>query len=175
MSALISLQIAAALQAGMVAQATAPSPVIAPVLPPPIITSAIRAYPDRTATAVSAMPIRVRVVAGKDELLSDVFRVSRNASASYQVSRSEAPESTCQPDGYSGSQDRYSLNLNLYLRGEAADPTVNVSVSWQRPAGAGDCTGDGSREVQLTQTVRLPAGQPVTIRGDAGLVVTLSR
>jgi hypothetical protein len=175
MSAIVSLAVAAALQAGMIAQSSSPAPVVVtPIRAPIDATGVIPAYPEG-ATAVAAMPVRVRVTAGGEQLLNDVFRINRNASASYQVSRSEAPESSCQPASYSGSQERYSLNLNLYLRGETTDPMVNVSVSWQRPTKPLDCVGDGSRQVQLTQTVRLPPGQSVTIQGDAGLSVTLSR
>jgi len=52
---------------------------------------------------------------------------------------------------------------------------INLTVSWQRPTKATGCAGDGTRQVQLTQTVPLGPGQSVTIDGDAGLSVTLSR
>ena len=46
-------------------------------------------------TPVLALPIHVRVMAGNQELLNDTFRVTSTAGASYQESRSEAPESAC--------------------------------------------------------------------------------
>jgi hypothetical protein len=50
-----------------------------------------------------------------------------------------------------------------------------LNVRWQRPAKPQTCDSDGSREVQITQTVPLAPGQSVTVQGDAGLAVTLSR
>jgi hypothetical protein len=52
---------------------------------------------------------------------------------------------------------------------------INVSVSWQRPSKTVGCAGEGTRQVQLTQTVPLAPGQSVTLQGDAGLTVTVSR
>jgi hypothetical protein len=52
---------------------------------------------------------------------------------------------------------------------------VNVTVSWQRPSKTPSCGGNGTRQVQLTQSVPLAPGQSVAIEGDAGLQVMLSR
>ncbi len=124
----------------------------------------------------AAIPVHVRVTAGGQELLDDSFRVSRNGGASYQESRSEAFETVCPGQHYYGSQERYSLTVNLYLRGDASSGSaVSVSVRWQRPSKLLTCNGEGSREVQLTQTVPLAPGQAITVQGDAGLSVTVSR
>jgi hypothetical protein len=115
-------------------------------------------------------------MAGGRQLFNDTFRVARNSGASYSENRSEAPEMSCGGDRYSGSQERYSLNINLYLREDIpTGPAVNVSVNWQRATRGIECGEEGTRGVQLTQTVPLAPGQSVTLEGDAGLAVTVSR
>lgn len=176
---LSSLAIAAAVAA------QSPTVVQAPFAPPILAVGQVVRTDRRTDTAryvlpemtpVTAMPIHVRVMAGNQELLNDTFRVTSNAGASYRQSRSEAPESVCTGERYYSSQERYSLNMNLYLRdGPPMGTMVNVSVTWQRPSKMPSCGGEGSRQVQLNQTVPLAIGQSVTIQGDAGLTVTISR
>lgn len=127
-------------------------------------------------TPVPAMPIHVRVTAAGRELLNDTFRVAPSAGATYQESRSEAPEAVCAGERYYSSQERYGLNVNLYVSDNSSPQTrINVTVSWQRPSKSPSCDGDGTRQVQLTQSVQLAPGQSVTIDGDAGLSVTVSR
>jgi hypothetical protein len=157
----------------------------APTVPPPILAVGTPRMSSRIAsdvvgvpemTPVTAIPVHVRVMAGNQQLFNDSLRVTTNAGASYQESRSEAPTTVCAGDRYYSSQQRYSINLNLYLReGSPQGPMVNVSVTWQRPSAMPSCGGEGSRQVQLTQTVPLAPGQSVTIQGDAGLAVTISR
>lgn len=152
------------------ATVAAPPRAVARTAAPPIVA----VVPEMT--PVPAVPIHVRVTAAGQELLNDTFRVASNAVATYQLSRSEAPDAVCTGDRYYSSQERYALNMNLYLRdGSAPGTMVNVSVSWQRPGKMPGCAGEGSRQVQLTQTVPLAPGQSVTIEGDAGLAVTISR
>jgi hypothetical protein len=140
-----------------------------------IVRSADQIYPTDV-VPVPAVPIHVRVMVGSQQLFNDTFRVSRTASANYSQSRSEASEAACATVRNYSSQERYSLNINLYLSGESlTTPMVNVSVSWQRPTKTLSCSGEGSRQVQVSQNVLLPAGQSVTIEGDAGLMVTISR
>ena len=167
----------------LVLAAVAASQTAAPPIPavPPMaaVRMASREPGDIASSApvpVTAVPVRVRVVAGTRQLFDDTLRVTRNASASYQESRSEAPEAVCSSDRYYSSQERYSLNINLYLRDDnPVGPAINVSVNWQRPSSSVACGGDGTRAVQLTQTVPLGAGQSATVQGDAGLTVTISR
>ena len=154
----------------MIAQSSPPPMIsVSPaVMPPMVRTSAL--------THVVVVPVRVRVAAGTQVLFNDTLRVSRNAGASYQESRSEAPETVCAGERYYSSSERYSLNLNIYQRDDnTAGPMINVSVSWQRPSRTVGCAGEGTRQVQLTQTVPLALGQSVTLQGDAGLTVTVSR
>lgn len=171
---LSGLSIAAVTAAQVATVVQAPSP------PPPILAvTSSRVGHDVIGpemAPVAAMPVHVRVMAGERQLLNDTFRITSNAGASYQESRSEAPEAICAGERYYSSQERYSLNINLYLReSPPTGPMVNVSVTWQRPSRMPSCSGEGSRQVQLTQTVPLAPGQTVTIQGDAGLSVTISR
>lgn len=164
--------------AAAAAQSSGPPPILAVAQAPmPAVRSRVAAdalLPP--VVPVTAVPVRIRVTAAGRELFNDTLRVTRNASASYQESRSEAPESVCTGERYYSSQERYSLNINLYLRDETPPgPAVNVSVNWQRPSVNVFCGGEGSRSVQLTQTVPLAPGQSTTIEGDAGLTVTVSR
>jgi len=108
--------------------------------------------------------------------LDDTFRVAPSAGASYQESRSEAPEAVCAGERSYSSQERYGLNMNMYVSDNSTPQMrINLTVSWQRPSRTPSCDGNGTRQVQLTQTVPLGPGQSVTIDGDAGLQVTLSR
>jgi hypothetical protein len=121
-----------------------------------------------------SVPVRIRVSARGRLLFDDVLRVARNSGASYQQYRNEAAETVC-AERYSNSQDRNTLSINLGIREEPPmGPSVSVSVNWQRPS-EDDICGDGTRTVQLSQTVPLAPGQSATIQGDAGLTVTLSR
>ena len=68
-----------------------------------------------TLTPVTAAPIHVRVTAAGRLLLDDTFRVAPAAGANYQESRSEAPEAICTGQRYYSSQERYALNMNMYV------------------------------------------------------------
>ena len=170
--------------ASLIIAAAAGTQTLAPMNAPPVVTRRIisnhmriaQDSVDLNADPTVVIPVRVRITAGNHELLSDTFRISRNDGASYQQSRSEAPVGCSEQRPRYGSQQRNSLNLNLYLRDDGSGtPMVNVSVQWQRPSAPPVCVGEGSRQVQLSQTVPLAAGQAVTLQGDAGLTVTLSR
>jgi hypothetical protein len=129
----------------------------------------------QAAVSSEAVPVRIRVSAGGRLLFDDVLRIARNSGASYQEYRNEAAETVCNGERYSNSQDRNTLNINLSLREDRPmSPRVSVSVNWQRPSEDEIC-GDGTRTVQLSQTVPLAPGQSATVQGDAGLTVTLTR
>ena len=166
--------LAAAAQ-GMAVTASSPPPaIVAAPMPPPILAAS------RTPVVVQANDvarIRLRIAAGSQVLFDDELRVGRSSGASYSESRSEAPEINCASDRYyGGSGERDSLNVQLYFREEPqAGSAINVNVTWQRPTGTTTCPSEGTRSVSLMQTVPLAPGESQTIRGDAGLVVTLSR
>ena len=164
-------------QSAMIAQSASPPPIVAvpsPPAPPVIVPTAPPIL--RSTLRLAPVPVRIRVTAGSQVLFSDTLRVAGFSGASYQQSRSEAPETTCTPERYYGASSRQSLNVNLSQREETTSgPLINVSVSWTRPSQTVGCGGEGTRQVQLTQTVPIKAGQSITLQGDAGLTVTVSR
>ncbi|WP_310468274.1 hypothetical protein [Sphingomonas sp.] len=161
---MLSLIFAAALQG---------QPVVITPSPPPVVTASRIARPIEQ-SAVTTLHVRV-AVAGRS-LFDDTLRVGQNSGASFSQTRSEAPALPCAGSRpYSGSTQN-SLNIQLYARDNSHQgPGYSVNVSWQRPVAEPDCSGEGTRGVQLNQTVPLAPGESVTIRGDAGLTVTLTR
>lgn len=179
MFGIVAIAAVAAAQSGMIAQSSSPPPVTVVSAPPlPVIAITPPAPPMVRTPQLSSgppIPVRVRVAAGSQVLFNDALRVSRISGARYEQSRSEAPETVCSTERYYNSSQRSSVNLSLYLRDDTTlGSVVNVSVSWVRPSRAAACA-EGTRQVQLTQTVPLAPGQSVTLQGDAGLTVSLSR
>ena len=183
MFGIFAIVAASAAQSGMIAQSSAPPPITVVETPAPMPMPPIIAVPPSPPSLIRGnikpavpIPVRIRVTAGSQLLFSDTMRVSRVSGASYQQSRSEAPETVCPTDRYLFSSQRNSLNVNLYLREDTtAGSMLNVSISWTRPSRGVGCGGEGSRQVQLTQTVPLAAGQSMTLQGDGGLTVSVSR
>ena len=175
--------IATAAQGVAVTSTASPPPVIVSLQAPPP-SDVISAAPVMAAGRIPVVVqpndvarVRLRVVAGNQTLFNDELRVGRSSGASYSQSRSEAPEINCSAGRYyGGGGDRNSLNVQLYYRDDPqVAPAINLNLTWQRPTSSSACPDEGTRSVSLTQTVRLASGETETIRGDAGLVVTLSR
>ncbi|HUP67793.1 MAG TPA: hypothetical protein VM145_06260 [Sphingomicrobium sp.] len=154
--------------------------------PPPMIVAAPMPAPAQLVTSAripvvvvqpnEVVRIHMRIAAGSQTLFDDDLRVGQNSGASYSENRSEAPEMNCSADRYYSSGDRDSLNVQLSLRNDPQiGSAVSVNVTWQRPTRTMTCPSEGSRSVSLAQTVSLAPGESETIRGDAGLVVTLTR
>lgn len=133
--------------------------------PPPVVRRADYVNPyERPVTTV-----RIRAFAGGAALFDDQMRVGRSG-ANFNQNRSEAAEENC-PDDYSATA-KHSLSIGLRPDG----PTKNsyrVNVSWSRPVAG--CDGQGSRGVNVDQRVDLEPGQTVTVQGDGGLRVELTR
>ena len=177
MFAVLAIAAATVAPSGMIAQSPSP-PIVAVPSPPVIVAPPAPAPPIGRSTLMRAapVPVRVRVTVGAQVLFSDTLRVGGFSGASYQQSRTEAPETQCPTERYYSPSMRDSLNVNLYQREDTtAGPLLNVSVSWTRPSRTIGCGGEGTRQVQLNQTVPLAPGQSVTLQGDAGLTVTVSR
>ena len=177
MFGVLAIAAATAAQSGMIAQSSSPPPIVA--VPPIVVAPPAPPAPPfvrSTSSRVAPIPVRIRVTAGSQVLFSDTLRVGGFSGASYQQSRNEAPETQCGTERYYGGSMRESLNVNLNQREETtAGPLLSVSVSWTRPSRTIGCGGEGTRQVQLTQSVPLAPGQSVTLQGDGGLTVTVSR
>jgi len=178
--------ILAAVTAVTAAQASEPPAIVAvsPAPPPPIVSVNVAppaVVAPRIATPIRveqqpAVPIEVRITAGDRLLFSDTLRVARGSGASYSENRNEASTLICPDVSSYERSERSSLSVNLYWQESGnGSPGVNLSVNWTRAEGAGGCSPVGSRGVQLTQLVRLAPGESATVRGDAGLVVRLTR
>jgi len=161
-----------AAQSGMISNSTSPPPVIIavpPAPPPPML--AVRASP---AKPVVAVPIHVRVTAGNQVLFDDTLRAAKNSAATFEQNRSEAPVGPCPANRGYGFGNRESLRVQVYLMDNGQSGSgARVTVNWQRPS-TPDCGAEGSRTVAVSETVPLAPGQTATVRGDGGLVVTLS-
>ena len=181
---LISLAMIAAQAAGMVSNSRPPEVAVIAVQPSapnvistgPIVTTSRIARPMAPLPA-EIVPLRVRVTAGDRVLFNDVMRVSRSVGANHNESRSEGGRTICTEPNYYGNSQRYSFTVNLSWQDHMPrGPAVRLDVSWQRPMESSDpCIGDGSRTIGLAQTVPLAQGESYTLRGDGGLVVTVSR
>jgi len=156
----------------LIAVAPGPAIPVARAPPPSLAVSA----PSTPASPRITVPVRVRVTAGDRQLYQGTLRVARNATANYSENRNEAPQEVCEGNRYSGLSERHSLSVQLTLRDdEQVGQAVHVSVSWKSPSEALTCGGEGSRSVEMVQTVPLAPGQTATLRGDGGLSVTVSR
>lgn len=159
-----------AAQSGMITNSSSPPPIIAatPSPMPPTVGNVSAPY--------VVVPIHVRIAAGNEILFSDTLRVAQNGGANFDQNRSEAPAGPCPANRSYGYGNRQSLRVQLYYLDAAQNgPSVRVTVNWQRPSSTADCSSEGSRTVAVSETVPLQLGQTASIRGDGGLIVTLSR
>jgi hypothetical protein len=157
-------------------QAVSPPPTITPVppmvrpTPPPIITTSVSPPPMYIGgyNRPNAI-VRVRIFAGRTRLLEDSFRVGRTH-AMFNQNRSDAVEKPC---ATTHSQTvRTSLSFGLRPEG-STDNAYRVSFGWTRPTGG--CAAEGILTVNLDQAVMLDPGQTVTVEGDGGVRIELSR
>jgi len=145
--------------------APAPPP-IAPATPPivrsPIQTDAALRRP--------TVNIRVRIEAGAQHLFADRLRVG-GLPASYNQSRTEAPAEACPDLRRSTLLNNLGFTIVPAFGNREAD--YRVTFRWNRAPSEG-CTG-GQRTVSLEQVVTLEPGRTVTIEGDAGVRIELTR
>ncbi|MBC9031780.1 hypothetical protein IAG41_05190 [Sphingomonas sp. JC676] len=116
-------------------------------------------------------------VRGSSEILwSGPLRVATNQSTSIRRDRSEPAATPCPDEGYVGGSEQTNLSVQLNAQRTREDATlVRVTVRWARPA-PGRCGSRGSaRTVELNDTVELPRGEWVTLRGDGNLELRLRR
>ena len=153
-------------------------PVIAaplPPAPPPMVSSTNSMPPVITPVMTPynrpAVSVRVRAYAGRQVLLQDEFRVGRMP-AMYNLTRSEADQSTCPNSSSYGSMARSSVNFSLRADGASGDG-YRVSFGWSRPTSG--CASEGTLSVTVDRAVELRPGRSVTVEGDGGLRVELTR
>jgi hypothetical protein len=94
--------------------------------------------------------------------------------ASYSQSKSEYAD-PCPGEPSAGSPAS-NQNLRLYINRTYAQQMpeqFNVNVNWVRPVP--ECQGGGTNTVGIQRQINLLPGQTVTVTGEAGLVVKLTR
>ena len=88
----------------------------------------------------------------------------------FNQNRSDAVEQGCTMT-YNQSV-RSSLNFGLRPEGSTANG-YRLSFGWSRPTA--DCPAEGSLTVSLDQAITLNPGQTITVEGDGGVRIELSR
>jgi len=153
-----------------VAAAPPPPVVLAPsVVAPPIM---------RSSTPRTTETIAVQLRHGGRLLWSgDLSRASDGtASFSQQLRESRACPDADPRTGRTGTRfTTFSVSINPDY--PLAEGAARVSIERTAPYGDDDYCGgrDASGTVRLTSRVELPQGKPVTLEGEGGLSVTLTR
>src|SRR5262249_41424449 len=140
-----------------------PPPVVQVTAPPPIVVPQVVNRPTIT--------VRVRAFAGRALLLQDDFRVGR-APAMYNQSRSEADLPGCVSNTNGWPMARSSVNFSLRAD-TIADDGYRLTFGWTRPTTG--CGSEGTLSVNLERSVILKPGQSMTVDGDGGVRVELTR
>lgn len=149
---------------------------IAPPAPP------APAAPPAQPMAPVQYPVDVDVRAGADRLFAGTLDVGSPVTSSFRQEKTDAVLATCiDNDSYPASngpratQRSSSFSVSINPGYQRADNRVQVQVRWTRP-GTGGCSGQTNlRTVEMIEWVRLAPGQTVTLSGDAGLIVKLTR
>lgn len=164
---------------GQASGAAVPPPTVTPAPPPPVFVSAPpppAPFPSRDLGP--PIDVAVEIVGEGRSLWTGSLRVGSSGSYFNQSLTESAPAGANCPDTARIPSLRNNVSLNLSKRyGYAETKALNVSVTWARPTSAPSCDefSASQRSVSFNQSVVLPVGKPVELRGDAGLIVKLTR
>jgi hypothetical protein len=104
---------------------------------------------------------------------SGQLRVTTHTGATVRNETIEASHPACAA-AYPGATKRFRAELRP--AGNAGFPNrLTVSIGWTRPIEAECPLPDGSRTIEVSQTIELEPGRSMTIAGDGGLTVRLTR
>lgn len=150
-----------------------PSPAPAPL----VVTTGDRiARPAGSEPFSSAERIALRITSPRGLLWEGTLRVAQNQSASHHQNTSQAAADRCPPGSPYDRSERSHLNVSVNAQhGQQWGLSYRVDVSWQRPVQGEVCVENGTRTVQINQTIPIAPGETGVIEGDAGLRVQLSR
>lgn len=156
-----------------------PAPVITtPVVEAPAIRAAFVA-PGQGPRTTEHFAVQVRQ---DDHVLwsGEIMRASDGmASFSQQLRESRAcTEGEASSGGRSNVSQNSSLSVSISPNYPFAEGMVRVNVERTRPYGAAAtaCEGEeGSSTIRFESRAQLPAGKAVTLRGEGGLSVTITR
>ncbi len=119
--------------------------------------------------------IDVELMAGSSRLWSGSLRLGApHGNASYSQSKNEYAE-PCARDPYSGNTSS-NQNLRLYINrtySQQEPDQFTVNVNWVRPVS--ECEGGGTNTLGLQRRLSLDPGRTVTVSGEGGLTVKLTR
>ena len=153
-----------AMQAPVIAVPAPPAP---PPRPSPQDEAKLRAVPHR---------IDVRMSAGRELLWEGPLMVSRRQGANLNFNKNEATQPLCleEMSSYENNQTGIGIGIRALDDRSMADRYM-LDIQWTRRAEPRACGSNGSRRGHVDQSVVLPVGQTLTVQGDAGLVIQLTR
>lgn len=152
----------------------AQSAITAPSAPPTSFRPTVTPSQMRSIGPRSRERVRVSIVvsAEGETLYSGTLWVSAQGPASWRQTVQEAPDPACPPAGYFDPRgNEASVRIMPGPDREGGGTRFMVTARWQRTLRE-ECSG--ARTAELRDVVRLDDG-PVTLRGDAGLTVTIRR
>ncbi len=156
----------------------------APVPAAPVVASAVVAPPiismgERGPRTTETFTVQVRQ---DDRLLwsGELMRASDGMASFSQQTRESRACTEGEPSygGRSNLIQNSSLSVSINPNYPYGEGMVRVSVERTRPYGSAAtiCGGEeGTSTVRFESRAQLPAGKPVTLRGEGGLSVTIAR
>lgn len=149
--------------------------IMVPPPPPAPIAVAPSYYPYSRPARLKPVPVSVEVLGGGATLYKGDLRIG-DSNASYSTTLNEAYDA-CPADGtgvprFSNVNSSMRVSISRRDRGPKNVEQFNVSVNWTRPGPA--CEG-GVSNVGFDRTVAIAPGGTVTLTGDAGLTVRVTR
>jgi len=155
----------------------APVAVSAPVSPPPIIVApAPPVYRADSMRKVDPIVVDVTVSAGGAILYQGTLRTAASGMARFSQDKLEVAATPCDGTIAYLNSERSSFSVQLTPMDSIENRgNVTVAVDWTRSVGTGACGPGTARTVRVSQTVKLEPERPITLAGDAGLLVRLTR
>jgi len=135
------------------------------------------ALPVANGASAAAESIGIAVYQGREPIWTGSLRVGGPyGSASFSQSRNEFGELCPAEPGAPGRQGNSSESLNFSIsryNSQQEPDRFNISLNWSRPVPR--CQGEGNDTYGFNRVVNLPRGQSVTIDGNGGVSVRLTR
>lgn len=135
------------------------------------------ALPVVNAAPTAAESIGIAVYQGRDPIWTGSLRLGGPyGNASFSQSRNEYGEMCPAEPGTPGRQVNSSESLNFTIsryNSQQEPDRFNISLNWSRPVPR--CQGEGNDTYGFNRVVNVQRGQSVTIEGNGGVSVRLTR
>jgi len=170
-----------ALQTPPIARSNSPNPpaiVAVPSFPPPPVIVALPGQSPQDEARLRGTPhrIEVRLSAGRETIWQGSMLVSMRQGAQVTYSKSEASQPLCPEDLNAYELVQSGVSINVRPTGERTLANrYALDIRWMRPAEQRGCGTSGTRAVDVDQIVVLPLGETVTVNGDGGLLIQVTR